>query len=72
MAFPFRVSSRISANGSANRILKTQEDAPGGVCQIAIAGSGLGPPVPMHLNCTFHFAIVMRSFHPAFSTTTAD
>ena len=37
--FTFRVSSWVVVNGSANRILKTQEDAPGGFPQGLIVGS---------------------------------
>jgi hypothetical protein len=36
------VSSWVVGNGLANRILKTQEDVPGGFPQIVTAGSGLG------------------------------
>ena len=39
--FTFRVSSWVWGMGSANRILKTQEDVPGRFPQVAIAGSGL-------------------------------
>ena len=37
--FTFRGSSWVVANGSANRILKTQEDVPGGFPQVLINGS---------------------------------
>jgi len=40
-AFTFRVSSWVLGNGSANRILKTQEDVPGRFPQVLTAESGL-------------------------------
>src|SRR5690349_4820879 len=63
--FTFRVSSWVWEWVVANRILRTQEDAPGWLPQVLIGGSGLGVPksiskLPLRAVCQVSQTMVDR------------